>query len=252
MQQRLSRAEAFRIRQKILSRLQNAVRLGLVHPDEAREFLRKIGLAQASQRPQMVAVSVQTFPHVLYPWDPAVVKAIHEFDPRVMPVWITRTFVLPTGGIVSFGRHGIASHVPAVDRHAPIDPIFYKALTSVRGSAVRPTQLDFHVEHRNGFGGLPGDYMPFDWRVYRILRSAYNEWSWKERKQYQDEHGEEARKKQERAAAEEHAAYVAKTDEAWLNKHIAQFDDQDAARIAAGGLPYEAKPMVEVRQEKTA
>jgi hypothetical protein len=249
---RISKAAFYQIRLRILRKLENAVNLGLIHPDQAREYLLQIGLAQQVRRPRMVAVRVQTFPHVLYPWDPAVLKAIHEFDPRVIPVWINRVYVTPTGGTIVVGRHGIASHVPAVDRHQQIDPIFYRALTGIHGSIERPTQLDFHVEHRNGFGGLPGEYLPFDWRVYRILRSTFNEWTWKEREDYRTEHGEEAQKAAARQAAEAEKAYAAKTDEAFLQRHIDQFDDDDAKRIAAGGEHFKATPMVEMRQEQSA
>lgn len=252
MTPKVSKAKAYRLRQKIVKGLENAVGRGLIHPDQAREWLLELGLAQKIQRPRMVAVKVQTFPHVMYPFDPAVLRAIHEFDPRVIPVWIDRIFLTPTGGTLVVGRHGIASHVPAVSRHSPIDPIFYKALTGLHGSSERPTQLDFHVEHRNGVRGLPGGYMPFDWRVYRILWSTYNEWTWREREDYRAEHGEEARKAAERKKAEEHSDYVIQQDSAWLNRHVEQFDDDDAKRIAAGGEPYKATPTIEVRQEKSA
>lgn len=197
----------------------------------------------------IVHTEVSCIPHVAYPWDPAVLRAIHEFDPRVIPVWVTRVYrAVDTGGELVLGRHAIASHV--WNPRQPPDMNVYRALMPIRGGPQqRPTQLDLHITRRPKGNGLCGDYVPFGWEVYKLLRRTYDEWSAKERMRYVDEHGEVAQAARARKKAEEEAAYAAKTDSRWLRKHLEQIDQNDLARIAAGGARHEPKPFVHVRQE---
>jgi hypothetical protein len=201
-----------------------------------------------------VATVISCIPDAMYPWDPVVVKAIHEFDRNVIPVWVTKVYRAPdTGGFRKIGLHAIASHVPAINRHGPPQEIVYKALMpTLGGPRERPTQLDLYNANR-GVGLFGWEYIPFDWRIYRLLRSMYDEWSWKQRREYIDEFGPEAQQRKARKEAQDEADYAAATDAAWLKRQVDQFDDDDMKRVAAGGAPHVAKPFVEVHaKERTS
>lgn len=199
-----------------------------------------------------VATEISCIPDAVYPFDPDVLRAIHVFDPRVIPLWVRRVYRhSTTGGILVLGRHAIASHV--WNPHASIDRNVYRALMPTYRASERPTQVDFHHLGPRAGQGLCGPYLPFDGYVSWILRRTYDTWTAKERQAYIETHGEEARATKAKASAEAESEYIAKTDGPWLQKHIEQFDDQDARRIAAGPQPHEAKPFVEVgRQEEAA
>ena len=119
-------------------------------------------------------------PDAVYPWDPAVVRAIREFCPDVVPmtirtVWKSsrldgepRTMVLV--------RHSIARAI-----RDPICPIhrFHCEMPSTGVSGVRLTrpnyiELNWYDKEVRPWGfDLPGEYLPFDWELYESLRLAY-------------------------------------------------------------------------------
>lgn len=198
-----------------------------------------------------VATEISCIPDAAYPFDPAVLRAIHVFDPRVIPLWVRRVYRNPsTGGVLVVGRHAIASHV--WNPHSSIDRNVYRALMPTYRASERPTQVDFHHHGPRSGNGLVGPYLPFDGYVYDVLRRTYDTWSVKERQAYIETHGDEARATKAKAAAEAESDYIAKSDGPWLQKHIEQFDADDAKRVMAGGDKPATKPMVEIHRPEEA
>lgn len=199
-----------------------------------------------------VATEVTCVPDVMYPFDPAVLRAIHVFDPRVVPLWVRRVYRHhSTGGIVILGRHAIGSHV--WNPRNPIDRNVFRSLMPTYRALERPTQVDFHhVGGKRPGNGLCGDYLPFDSFVSYILRKTYDTWTHAERLAYIEKHGEEAKAAKAKAAAEAESEYIVKSDGPWLQKHIEQFDDDDARRVMAGGDKPAPTPFVEVHRPQEA
>jgi hypothetical protein len=108
------------------------------------------------------------------PINPVVLRAIHEFDPGLIPIWRKQLY-LPPGeqNPVMVTHHGIARHVK--------DPKGARRLFHVEmpRNAKHPTpnlleaileQEDEVMMHEGG----PGKFQRFDMWLYRMLRKQYN------------------------------------------------------------------------------
>ena len=120
-------------------------------------------------------------PDVVYPWDGSVVRAIREFCPDAMPLSIrsvwksSRLDGEPTTMVVV--RHGLARYI-----RDPIGPVHHfdckMPSTPVPGGVKlrQPNYIELNWYDRKvrpwGYD-LPGEYLPFDWELYRCLRKAY-------------------------------------------------------------------------------
>lgn len=127
---------------------------------------------------------------VTYPWDPAVVRAIREFEPTMVPITVRSIWQKADYGNLDHNepliivRHGIArvvrdARIPIHhfrcdlpvnpqtalphDPHilAPVRPNWIE-LNNYADREVRPYGLD-----------LPGAYLPHDWELYHGLRLGY-------------------------------------------------------------------------------
>lgn len=153
---------------------------------------------RASRGPAFTPVDtfVSLVPHVAYPVDPAVLRAIRtEFDPYVVPVWVTKVYRSGTGRLGTVGFHAIASARwnPSSRRPKWAERI----IQPTTGKHVRITHMDIHLIHSQAGAakerGYPGAPMPFDWRVYRWLRGQFQQWSDRERQLWLAEHSDEAK-----------------------------------------------------------
>jgi len=120
-----------------------------------------------------------TVPDVQYPWDPAVLKFIREFDPEAIPIQIRYAYrwcnYHELGRIelpVVIMRHGIARYV-----RDPKFPVwdFPCEMTSVGKSFHQPNQVrDIWQDNQIRPNGpdLPGAYMPFDFPYAYALLDA--------------------------------------------------------------------------------
>jgi len=175
--------------------------------------------------------AVSVVPDVLYPSDPAVVRAIREFDPNVIPLFVRRAFRASTGQVVVRGFHAFASHRWNPSRK----PASWTkhVLMPTYSNAPRPTHMDLHLEDRTQRigDGLPGGYVPFDWRQYHGLRAMYDEWSDKQKLQFVEEHGAAAKARLARKKAEAFVAERFATKGHELKGHVARFDKTDAERL---------------------
>jgi len=115
----------------------------------------------------------------LYPRDPDVTRALHVFDPGLIPAWCRWVFQPPQDDIgtefVVFGRHAVLRHKwDPHNYHEPIPnleiPPSYKGpvpniIERIMDCGGRePTEAD---------SDLPGPYEPWDWSLYYKLRYDY-------------------------------------------------------------------------------
>lgn len=130
-----------------------------------------------------------SYPDVAYPWDPAVLRAIREFEPTAMPIVIRSRWQRADYGNLSepitLVRHGIARAV-----RDPIGPIHSfrcempvrhhkrdQLWTSPHLHAHQPpnyVEVNHYDRQVRPFGpDLPGAYLPFDWSFYHMLYESY-------------------------------------------------------------------------------
>lgn len=178
-----------------------------------------------------LGVRVSAVPDVCYPWDPAVLSAIHEFDPQVIPVMVLRAYRAQTGGVRIFRYHAIASFVWNSD-HYPA-PWTHQVMTSTHGDSVRPTHMDLHLEDRSSRrgDGLPGKYLPFDWRLYQVLRSQYQRWTVSEVLQAIQRPYEEKQRQVDKAG--ERTAHIVRRNESWLKQRMDNILAADPQKLYA-------------------
>jgi hypothetical protein len=135
---------------------------------------------------------IYTYPDVMYPWDPAVIKAIREFCPDVIPITARTTYRYSNyneqgrlGDPVTFIRHGLARIVrdPKVQPHPAVCRLPIHTTAFDRGdphvlSAVEPNWVEVYWqdnEVKEHGQDLPGAYLPSDWELYYAVRRSYRD-----------------------------------------------------------------------------
>lgn len=119
----------------------------------------------------------QVVPSPEYPWDPAVVRAMVEVDPRVVPLWVIWAYKPPVDtpdqGVYVTGRHGIGLAIdnPKGEQHdfhclMPTGPIH--GLTFKRPTVVHKI---YHVSHETE--ERIGGFVPWSWWMYYNLREEF-------------------------------------------------------------------------------
>lgn len=191
---------------------------------------------------------VSAIPDVMYPHDPAVMRAINnEFDSRVIPLNVKRVYQSQTGGQRVIVVHCIGSHVwnPT---EKPAAWTERGALMPTAGPNLRPvTHIDFHHENKNLRKHDLRRYIPFDWRLYVLLRGMYDEHTRKERLKWMEENSAETKAAQliERRGAESEAE--ARKRGPWLREKIENMvRDKDALRIADELKHKKSRPFIVV------
>lgn len=215
-----------------------APRLGHLLPDDASEI-------RVERAWRVVGSETKAIADAVYPWDPAVVKAIHEFDPNVEPLFCKAVYRSSTGGIRVFGWHAIGSLHR--DPRYRVPSWAYRVMRPASGRIGLPaTQFDLHLKDRRlpKGNGLPGGgaYLPFDWRVFALLRSMYVEWTARQVLDFNKRVQEDARRIA-REKAEQRSEDAWKQDERIMRPHFENIDQHDIARLAE---PPEPKLMVTV------
>lgn len=106
--------------------------------------------------------------------DPAVTAAIREFDQGLIPIWRIQRWRFPTSGLErNVVHHGIARYYP-IPRYIR-RPFRVELPADYEGAA--PNFLDAILEDDNTLlykRGGPGDYIPWDWALYRWCRFQYD------------------------------------------------------------------------------
>lgn len=189
---------------------------------------------------------VSAVPDVMYPADPAVLRAIHEFDRNVMVVTVTRVYRAASGEERVERRLAIASHLWNA-RDAPA-PWTRRILVPTWGPILHPNHMDMHLEDRSTRkgDGLPGAFLPFDWRVHKALRAAWQDWSEKEKIRFITDNDRAAVARRNREAASRRVQERHRRERAWLKGHVDNIDKHDAERILAKIEHAEPKPFVDL------
>jgi hypothetical protein len=121
-----------------------------------------------------------------YPVDPAVVKAIREFEPDFCPLWVTTTYRSPAGGFRVFGRHAIGIDCKNHFQEGKHRPMKVWGATYGVNAGRRPILVEELIENPDVqiipdvkvFG-----YSPMDWGFYHKARRSWYEQKLK-REQY--------------------------------------------------------------------
>lgn len=115
-----------------------------------------------------------TIPNVMYPWDPAVLRAIRSFDGDAVPATVKRVLRTPAGSDVSFLYFALLrrSDSPLV----PHEPIVVR-MGHGGATAASPNIEDLILEGETPpwaeKQGLPGKFVPMTWDLYYRCKRAY-------------------------------------------------------------------------------
>lgn len=197
-----------------------------------------------------------------YEKDPAVTRAIHEFDPGAVPMWRIQMWRFPG----SARPVKVVHHV--IGRYLPVHRYFkrgFRVSTPADWVGPVPNMLDAVLEDdaidQYKRGG-PGGYVAWDWSLYRWCRWMYDRITvefWlkaSERRQ--------ARRQRELAAATEELEYRKRQIEPWLLRKAGEISDYTAKQymrmmrerdeaLRAGRKPprmKEPKPFIVVRSPR--
>jgi hypothetical protein len=215
--------------------------------EQTREELHAYQTRRSRRGWRAIWTHVSAVPDVLYPYDPAVWRAIREFDPNTIVLMTKRAYQAPTGEERVLRFHTLSSHRWNPDQ--PPDPALKAVLTPTWCNMPQPTHIDLHLENRRARrgDGLPGEYIPFDWRVYYALRSSYQEWTGAQIERFLAENDAAAQAQKRREAAEARVQERFRKEGARLMEHWSRIDKHDAERLIAKAIAEaEPKPMVTI------
>jgi hypothetical protein len=203
-------------------------------------------------------------PSELYPWDPDVLKAIWEFDPGVIPIWVRWVFQAPAEDsnhfeTVVFGRHALGRYVDNPSEGTVTFKPGQVTMPDMPCQGVKFKTPNILIRILEGFpipgapSDLPHEYVPFDWRVYYKLRRDYLEnITAKEYARKEMERIETQRAKRKADLEAEHA-YRMKDFGKYVEKKIEQISDVEHKEIlreqAAQRMGYrtrESKPLIDL------
>lgn len=114
-------------------------------------------------------------PDPSYPWNPDMVKAIREFLPDVVPMWVQWVFMRPNSKEkVVFGRHALGRTIK--DPGRDLMPFRCSMPTLPCGGLhfEKPNRIWFiHEGERNrDYPDIPGTYLPFDDSIVHRARES--------------------------------------------------------------------------------
>lgn len=123
-----------------------------------------------------VGIDYSCVPDVSYPWDPERVKAIREFMPDVVPLWVQWVFLRPNSKErVVFGRHALGRSIQEPGRELLPFRCLMPSFPCQGLTFEKPNRIWFiHEGDRNrDYPDIPGTYLPFnDTIVHRARESA--------------------------------------------------------------------------------
>lgn len=179
--------------------------------------------------------------------DPAVTKAIREFDPEAIPIWRVQRWRTPTASELNVVHHGIARYYPW-PRYLRARPLRVEMPMGSRGHA--PNTLDTIFEDQSTLQykqGGPSDYCPWDWSAYAWCRFQYDKntvTAWLRRAA-----AKAARLKREREAIDAELEYRKKQIEPFLLKKAEELSEYDWKQYMEAAWGPNAKGL-RIRQPK--
>lgn len=178
----------------------------------------------------MLGIEWSCVPDAEHPWDPAVMRAIWEFDPEAVPLWCRWTFLPPSDEgwrePVTFGRHAMGRAKPISREWLPPFPVEMPEMPVCGVSFKRPTLIEPATTSylMPMIGDVPGPYIPFDWDVYYFHRASFN-----------DRHSPREVAQIRREAEEAKMAAAKRQREAWIadrDKDIGRYIDKKLANAS--------------------
>ena len=157
--------------------------------------------------------------------DPAVTKAIREFDPNAIPIWRIQRWRTPDHYELNVVHHEIGRYFPC-PRYLRARPLRVEMPMDARGPA--PNVLDKVFEDDSTLQykqGGPGGYQPWDWSAYAWCRFQYDKTTveaWLRRTE-----ARRAREKRELEALEAELEYRKKQIEPFLQRKAEELTPTD-------------------------
>lgn len=211
-----------------------------------------------------LSYSYYCYQDVTYPWDPAVVRAIREFEPTMVPMTVRSVWQKADYGNLDHNepliivRFGIARVVR--DARIPIHN-FQCGMPMHREPAlrhdahalaqVRPNWIELNNyadrDVRPYGPDLPGAFLPFDWELFNGLRIGYENG-----REHTEISGEIVEAHAADHAATEAArsaenAYIQRDIEAYQDKRLADVSDVEWSEVLTADIPPpESKPTVAI------
>lgn len=161
--------------------------------------------------------------------DPAVTAAIREFDPGLIPIWRVSLWVDPSGIERKLVHHGIARRYP-FPRHVRRP---FRVEMPVASQSEVPNFLDaiFEDNYSDAYKmGGPGDYIPWDWGVYRWCREQFDRIKEKTYLKLLRKRMDLIERLQKEHA--EDLEYRKKQIEPWILKQLEKVSDDDWRKLA--------------------
>lgn len=122
-----------------------------------------------------VGVGYSCVPDVSYPWDPDKVKAIREFMPDVVPIWVRWVFLRPNSKEkVVFGRHALGRSIREPGRDLIPFQCLMPSFPCQGLTFEKPNRIWFiHEGDRNqDYPDIPGTYLPFNDSIVHRARES--------------------------------------------------------------------------------
>lgn len=168
-----------------------------------------------------VGMEISCIPDAVYPWDAQVFKAIQRIAPDLVPVWVRWVFISPDGETVVFGRHALARVNKAKKREGvnwnvemPTMPV-----NGCRFETPNDELTIIQAETSSIAPDLPGDYLPFGWNVYAMVRDNYKHHDIKDLKKRFIEDKKEALSREKKRLADEQE-YKQRDLDKFINKKL--------------------------------
>ena len=160
-----------------------------------------------------------------YEIDPAVLRAIHEFDPGVIPIWRLQVWIRPNSEDREVYAHcGISRYFP-FPRY--VRRQFYVHMPA-RAEHPTPNFLDAIFEDQRCatyLSGGPGAFLPWDWATYAWCREKFTALTAQKFDQLME--AKRDREAKMRKDWQEEIAYRKKQIEPYLLRKAEQLSDSD-------------------------
>lgn len=201
-----------------------------------------------------VDIQYTCIPDAMYPWDPDRMKAIREFLPDAVPMWVHWIFLRPNSKEkVVFGRHALGRAIKEPGRELLPFRCSMPSMPCQGLTFERPNRIWFiHEGDRNrDYPDIPGTFLPFDDTiVHRARESArYMQMSVKDFREQMvkeliEEPTEERRKRREALDAD--LAAREKDFHAYADKVLDQISDVEREEYlrSVGKRDRATKPMI--------
>ena len=125
-----------------------------------------------------VAETISACGSEAYPVDPAIVKAIREFEPDFCPLWVTTTYRSPAGSYKVFGRHAIGIDCKTHVQEGQHKPVRVWTATYGVNAGRRPILVEELIQDEK-VELIPElkvyGYAPMDWGFYHKARKSWYE-----------------------------------------------------------------------------